>query len=217
MLKSRNLIVSISVVLVTSIISFIIRYLIMFYGGIDLFNVVNNPAISFTFCFGINFFRLSFKTFLEECLDYHYMNPASDGNIGINYTSEEGASTGGASTSGGNLGGASTSGGNLGDTNPDGTNRLRVGRFNGPIQVVDPMNQISQYNPLGVNQPLLGNIARELTHQKNLGHTTLNKYTFSPDQEKFVLTFLLYNHRDVYDRIMSCELGQFNNVDKAKW
>jgi hypothetical protein len=27
----------------------------------------------------------------------------------------------------------------------------------------------------------------------------------------------LYNHRDVYDRIMSCELGQFNNVDKAKW
>jgi hypothetical protein len=197
------------VVLVTSLISFIVRYVIMTYGGIDLLKVVDNPTISFLSCFGINAFRLSFKMFLEETLHCHSMNSAPSGSI--NPVSEEGASTDGASTSGANLGGVNPDG-----TNPHGANRLRVGRFNGPIQVMDPLNQISQYSPTGVNQPLLGNIARELAYQKDLGHTTLSKYTFSPDQEKFVLTFLLYNHRDVYDRIMTCEQGQFRNVDKAK-
>jgi len=51
---------------------------------------------------------------------------------------------------------------------------------------MDPINKISQYNPTGVNQPLLGNIARELAHQKDLGHTTLSKYTFSPEQEIYI-------------------------------
>jgi len=185
-----------------------VRYVIMIYGGIDLFNVVDNPIISFISCFGINAFRLSFRIFLEETLDCHSMNSAPNGTI--NSISVEDASTGGVG--GANLGGANSDG-----ANPNGANRLRVGRFNGPLQVMDPLNQISQYNPTGVNQPLLGNIAKELAHQKNLGHTTLSKYTFSPEQEKFVLTFLLYNHRDVYDRIMTCEQGQFRNLDKAKW
>ena len=204
MLKSRNFKVNFLVILVTSLFSFMIRYVIMIYGGIDVINVVNNPTISFISCFGINVFRLSLRIFLEENLDYHSMNSAPDSTI--NPISEEGASTGGASTGGANPSGA----------NPNGGTRLRVGRFNGPIQVLDPMNQISEYSPTGVNQPLLGNIARELAHQKNLGHTTLSRYTFSPEQEKFVLTFLLYNHRDIYDRIMTCEQGQFRNLDKAK-
>jgi hypothetical protein len=219
MIKSRSFLVSLLVIFVTSIISFIIRYIIMVYGGIDLFNLVNNPTLSFIFCFGVNVFRKCFRTFLEEYLDYHY---------GINLTTEAGPSTGATdfgSTDTGpaenrgpiSVSGPTTSSPNIGGTNPDGTNRLRVGRLNGSIRVADPLNQISEYKRNGNNQPLLRNIARELAHQKNLGHTTLNKYTFTPAQEKFVLQFLLFNHRDVYDRIMSCERGQFRNVDKAKW
>jgi len=47
MLKSKSFMISFLVVLVTSFISFIVRYVIKTYSGIDLFNVVDNPAISF--------------------------------------------------------------------------------------------------------------------------------------------------------------------------
>src|ERR1700731_3455638 len=112
MLKSRSLIVSFLVVLVTSLISFMVRYVIMIYGGIDLFYLVDNPIISFISFFGINAFRLSFRIFLKETLDCHSMNSAPNGTI--NSISEEDASTGGA--------GASTGGANLGGANSDGAN-----------------------------------------------------------------------------------------------
>ena len=91
---------------------------------------------------------------------------------------------------------------------------LRAGKTNGPILVDNPNNQNYQYDPNGVNQPLMGNIANSLENQFRLQSTNISRFMFSPAQEKYVLTFLLYNHRDVYDNIMD---GVQSHVHKAKW
>ena len=90
----------------------------------------------------------------------------------------------------------------------------RAGQINGPIQVNDPNNQNYQYQPNGVNQPLLGNIARSLDYQASIGLTSLSRYTFTPEQESYILQFLLHSHRNVYDNIM---LGQVGNPDQPIW
>lgn len=100
-----------------------------------------------------------------------------------------------------------------GGANPPAGN-LRAGNINGPIQVNDPNNQNYQYLPNGINQPLLGNIASSLDHQANIGLSSLSRYTFTPNQEQYILSFLLHNHRAVYDNIMQ---GQTGNADRPIW
>jgi hypothetical protein len=68
-----------------------------------------------------------------------------------------------------------------GGANPP-AGQLRAGNINGPIQVNVPNNQNYQYLPNGINQPLLGNIARSLHHKANIGLSSLSHYTFTPSQ-----------------------------------
>ena len=91
----------------------------------------------------------------------------------------------------------------------------RGGQINGPIQVNDPNNQNYVYNNNGTNQPLLGNIARALDHQAGLNLTSLSRFTFTPEQEQFILTYLLYNHRGFYDNIMQDVAG--NPINQPAW
>jgi hypothetical protein len=89
----------------------------------------------------------------------------------------------------------------VGQYNPalENPNQLVANRANGPIQVPDTNNQNFIYNKDGTNQPLLGNIGRTLRYQNNLGLIKLNRYTFTSEQSRFVLDFLYYNHREIYD------------------
>lgn len=89
--------------------------------------------------------------------------------------------------------------------------QLRAGQINGPIQVNDPNNQNYVYNNNGSNQPLLGNIARALDHQANLRLTSLSRFTFTREQEQFILAFLQHNHRGVYDNLMHDSAGYPTN------
>jgi hypothetical protein len=114
---------------------------------------------------------------------------------------------GGAAGAGG--GGANPPAGNLGGANPPAGN-LRAGNINGPIQVNDPNNQNYQYLPNGINQPLLGNIANSLDHQASIGLSSLSRYTFTTNQEQYILSFLFHNHRAVYDNIMQGPAGNVN-------
>lgn len=88
-------------------------------------------------------------------------------------------------------------------------NNLKAGRLNGAVHVTDPLNQGYVYQNNN-NQPLLGNIGRGLEAQRLLGLSSLSKHTFTPQQEQYVLTFLLNNHRDVYDNIMQGQVGNPN-------
>jgi hypothetical protein len=93
-----------------------------------------------------------------------------------------------------------------------GNQNLRAGRINGPIQVDSSSNPTYTFNP-NSNQPLMGNIARALDHQASIGLTSLSRYTFSPNQERYVLTYLLHNNRGLYDNIMQ---GQPGNPDQPQ-
>jgi hypothetical protein len=78
----------------------------------------------------------------------------------------------------------------------------RAGNINGPIQVNDPNNQRFIYNHNGTNQPLMNNIAMMLEYQKKIGHSSLSRYTFTPEQARFILTHLATHDRDMYNHIM---------------
>lgn len=92
--------------------------------------------------------------------------------------------------------------------------QLRAGRVNGPIQVTDPLNQGGLYIVGGNNQPYLTHLGNELDRQRQLGLSSLSRYTFTPGQEQYVLTFLLHSHPNVYNNIMH---GQTGNVDQPLW
>ena len=86
-------------------------------------------------------------------------------------------------------------------------NNLRANRINGAVFVTDPLNQNYQYQGNGTNQPLLGNIARGLEAQRRLGLSSLSRYTFTPEQERYILAFLLDKHPGVYNNIMQGQTG----------
>jgi hypothetical protein len=115
---------------------------------------------------------------------------------------------------GGNLPAGNQAGGNLPAGNQAGNPPHRAGNIHGPIQVNNPNNQNYVYQPNLVNQPLIGNIAISLDYQASIGLTSLSRYTFTPDQEQYILTFLLHNHRPVYDNIMQNQPG---NVNQPQW
>lgn len=120
----------------------------------------------------------------------------------------------GGNQAGGNQAGGNPPGGNVPAGNQAGNPPYRAGNINGPIQVNNPNNQNYVYQPNQVNQPLIGNIARSLDYQASIGLTSLSRYTFTPDQEQYILTFLLHNHRPVYDNIM---LNQPGNINQPQW
>lgn len=93
-------------------------------------------------------------------------------------------------------------------------NNIRANKRNGSVFVANPFNQLYNYNNHGVNQPLLGKIGHGLEAQRLLGLTSLSKYTFTPEQKHYVLSFLLHKHPDVYNKIMQ---GQVGNPNEPIW
>jgi hypothetical protein len=58
-------------------------------------------------------------------------------------------------------------------------------------------------------------LARALDHQANLGLTSLSRFTFTPQQTRFILDFLFHNHREVYNNLM---LDPYNHrLDSPQW
>lgn len=93
-------------------------------------------------------------------------------------------------------------------------NNQRAGRINGAVHVADPFNQNYQYQMVGTNQPLLSNLAIGLENQRRLGLCSLSQNTFTPEQERYVLAFLLDKHPNVYNNIMQ---GQTGNINRPAW
>src|SRR5271155_3779613 len=115
------------------------------------------------------------------------------------------APTGGGATGGG-AGGTAAGGGANTFTNQyaqyGNSTQGRAGNLNGPIQVNDPNNQNYIYNHNGSNQPLMGNIAMMLEYQKKIGLSSLSRYTFTPEQTRYIMTYLRIHDRDLYLNLM---------------
>ena len=100
----------------------------------------------------------------------------------------------GAACGGGNQpAGGNQAGGNLRNT--------RANQTNGPILPADPNGQNGRYSAR-TNQPLLGNTARELDRQAQLGLSSLSRFVFTPNDQQVVLDFLRHHHPNVYNNIM---------------
>ena len=168
---------------------FFSRYLILIYFDVNVFtDIFNEISILYYTIMSVHI-RLVREIIFELCNQPVLMmnaNPPAGGGVNANPPAGGGVNTTGM-------------GGNL-----------RAGKANGPIQVNDPNNQNYQYVVGGVNQPLLSNIARTLDHQRTLGLSSLSRYTFTPQQEQYILTFLLHNHQNVYDNIMQGQNGNPN-------
>ena len=100
-----------------------------------------------------------------------------------------GRGTGGASNPSA-AGGANTTG--LGGT-------LKASKINGPIVVEDPNHQYYEYKPGDTNQPLAGNVAKVIDHQRGLG-TSFSRFFFEEKQERFFFDLLRHQHPEIYDR-----------------
>lgn len=91
---------------------------------------------------------------------------------------------------------------------------FRAGQHNGPIQFWNPYNWPLIYYPNCYNQPMLYYLGLSLEHQRMIGLTQFSKFTFTREQEDYILTFLWYNHRNLYDNLM---LGPNGYLDKPQW
>lgn len=91
-------------------------------------------------------------------------------------------------------------------------NNLRAGKINGAVFAADPINQNYIYTANVSNQPLIGNLGRGLEAQRLLGLSSLSQNTFTPDQERFVVSFLLDKHPAIYNNIMVGQTGDPNRV-----
>lgn len=81
---------------------------------------------------------------------------------------------------------------------------LRANSINGPIQIhVDPQNPNLNYVAgSGHNARTLREIAAALDRQATLGLSSLTRMVFTPQQQAFILRFLLINHPNVYNNLM---------------
>ena len=74
---------------------------------------------------------------------------------------------------------------------------FRAGKAHGYLPVDYPNHQNYQSNHNGSNQPLMDNIASSLDDQAKMD-SGLSQCMFSADQQRYILTFLLFNHKNVY-------------------
>jgi hypothetical protein len=184
---TKKLLYSSIIIFITGFIS---RYFIQEFLNVDVFKDYLN-IISITYYS----FMSIYITGIREIIDQLEINNFMMANPGA----------------GGNPPGGNPPGGNPGQPG------IRAGRVNGPIQVNNPLNQQYIYIPGNSHQPLMGNIAISLQHQANIGLTSLSRYTFTPEQEQFILAYLLHDHPDVYHIIMDRELSNANpNTDQPQ-
>ena len=89
----------------------------------------------------------------------------------------------------------------------------------GPMQINNTSNPNYVYNVGGNNQPLLGFIGLALDHQYNLPpkNSTLSRYMFTPDMERFILEHLLHTNRPMYDKLMDNPSHTGVYKDQPKW
>lgn len=205
----------------------------------DFLHIVSISYFSFMALFSkfikelFNYFNLkdlahgnTMLTSLNRGANYAGTNPAPAGaNLGVNPAggnagNNPAAGNAGVNPAAGNAGN-NPAAGNAGVNPPVNWGNLQqplAGRINSPIQVNDPSNQNYTYNINGTNQPLLGNIARALDHQRTLGLTSLSRYTFTPRQEQYILTYLLHNHPNLYNTLMVDQIGGVHgNPHLAGW
>ena len=184
-------------------VGFTLRYFINVYLAVDVWKDFLS-TVSLTYYAFMTIFSATLKQFpkfLEEIFnDKFYMNAPAGGGAA--------AATGG--------GGGAAGGGTNSFTNQyaqyGNSTQGRAGNINGPIQVNDRNNQRFIYNHNGTNQPLMNNIAMMLEYQKKIGHHSLSRYTFTPEQARFILTHLSINNRDMYNNIM--ENGPITSTPK---
>jgi hypothetical protein len=118
-----------------------------------------------------------FSKFVEEIFnDKLYMNAPAG---------EDAATGGGSTATGGGVNPYTNQYAQYGNSTQG-----RAGKINGPLQVNDPNNQRYIYNPHGSNQPLMNNLAMMLEYQKKIGLSSLSSYTFTHEQERFILFHL---------------------------
>jgi len=98
-------------------------------------------------------------------------------------------------------------------------NQPRANEKNGPIKVNDPRGQHFRYDPDGNNEPLLGNLAKALEHQRDVhGVKYLSRHMFSNEQADFMMQHLFYTDRSMYRRLL--DTGNFTRskyTGNIKW
>ena len=87
----------------------------------------------------------------------------------------------------------------------------------GAMRINDPLNQATNYIPGGDNQPLLSHIQLSLEHQYRIGNSTLSRFMFTPDIEKFILEHLFHTDRALYNKLMAREGQRGIYKDMPKW
>lgn len=175
-------------------------------------------------------FMALFSKFIKEFFNYFNIKDLIQGNTMVASQNIGGNNAGtNPVPAGANLG-VNPAGGNAGN-NPAGGNagvnppvnwgnpqQPLANRINGPIQVNDTSNPNYTYNFNGTNQPLMGNIARALDHQATLGNRSLSRYTFTPRQEQYILTYLFHNHPNLYNTLVIDQFGsQHGNANLVGW
>lgn len=169
-------------------VGFSLRYLINVYLTVDVWkdflSIASVTYYTFMTIFSTALKQLS-KVIEEIFNDKLYMN---------------------APTCGGTAGGGAVGGGANTFTNQyaqyGNSTQGRAGNLNGLIQVNDPNNQNYIYNHNGTNQPLMGNIAMMLEYQKKIGLSSLSRYTFTPEQTRYIMTYLRIHDRHLYLNLM---------------
>lgn len=92
---------------ITTIITFIIRYIFVKYVNIDIFNVIEHPFLAFSTLFNFNLIRQIIKEAIILHLDKPYHMMDSSGNISAGSTQSGGQSGNGAQSSSGTQSGSS--------------------------------------------------------------------------------------------------------------
>lgn len=91
---------------------------------------------------------------------------------------------------------------------------LKAGRKNGPIQVDSSSNPDYTFKPwVGTHQPLMGEIARALDIQSDLGVRRLNNSIFSYEQKRYLKRYLFTHQSALYNTLQRKSDG---DIDWAK-
>ena len=186
------------------------RYIILTYLEVNVFTDIFNPI-------SISFYALlsGYAHIVPELFSHLTGNILMTTNVtGVGAGGGAGANqgAGGAGGAGANqgAGGAGGAGANQGAGN---LRMTKANQMNGPIEPADPSGQGGQYNA-NTNQPLLGNIARELDRQAALGVSSLSRFVFTANHERLIINWLFHHQIHAYNNMMQHPTG---NPNQPKW
>jgi hypothetical protein len=85
------------------------------------------------------------------------------------------------------------------------------------MHVNDPDGLLTtRYTPGAHNTRLLNNIKKSLKYQYRMGNSTISRYMFTPDQEKYIMAHLRFSNIQCYNKLLPTNATHTVNQDKPK-